>query len=383
MSQNNDNTLHITNKTSLISALTNAALALLKIFIGIVGYSYALVTDGIHSLSDLITDGLVVISARFGQKAADDDHPYGHRRIETFGTIIISLVIIAVGLGVVLQNIVRLVHHLIIPKPTMAVFAVAAISIIANEALYQYMIRQSRKIGSQLLASNAWHNRSDALTSAIVLISAGLSWFGLHYVDAIAAIIIAFFITRMGCKMIWQCVKELVDTAVSPELLEQIQNTISNVPGVVSLHQIRTRLHSGKILLDGHIQVNPYLSVSEGHYLCESVYRAIKEKIPEVVDATIHIDVEDDNETYTLAHPPLTSRETIKRRLMECGDELIGNKQIKSLQLHYLNHKIEVELLLPISLLEKMSENDILLCYRTCLGTIPDIELVTINYFRD
>jgi cation diffusion facilitator family transporter len=375
--------LKVINRASLISALTNGALAILKIVFGIIGFSYALLTDGIHSLSDVVVDGLVVISARIGQSAPDSDHPYGHRRIETIGTIVISLIILAVGLTILVENILRLIHHTAAHRPLPVVFAVALISVIANEWLYRYMLKKSREINSQLLQSNAWHNRSDAFTSIIVIISAVFAWFGWHQVDAIAAIVISAFIIKMGAQYAWRSLKELVDTGVDPELVQKLEQAITATPGVVSLHQLRTRMHADAMLLDGHVQVDPRLSVSEGHYIGTAVYQRIREVAPNLLDATIHIDVEDDDEVYEQSIQLPENRQQILGYMETLKDTLPGFNQLKNLTLHYLSKKIEVEILLPLSLLNHCSYDDLVLQYNACLCELSGIKSVSINFFRD
>lgn len=380
MSQSN---LSLIQRASLISALANGTLAIIKIVFGLIGFSSALVSDGVHSLSDVIVDGLVVISARIGQTAPDHDHPYGHRRIETFGTIIISLIIITVGLSILIENILRILHNTPSPRPLGVVFAVALISVIANEWLYRYMLKKGQEINSRLLQSNAWHNRSDAFTSFIVIISAGFAWFGWHQVDAIAAIIIATFVIKMGVKYSWQAMRELVDTGADPKLLQKLEDAIKTTPGVIALHQLRTRMHAESMLLDGHVQVDAKLSVSEGHYIGTAVYQRIREVTPNLLDATIHIDTEDDDHTYDQAIKPLVNRKQIVEHMETWNGALPGLKQLKNLTLHYLAKHIEVEILLPLSLLNHCTNEQLDLQYKTCLNELTGIKSVSINFFRD
>lgn len=379
------NALKVINKASLISAITNAILSVLKILFGIMGFSYALLTDGIHSLSDVVIDGLVMVSARMGQAAPDMDHPYGHRRIETIGTVIVSLVILGVGLSILIENILRLMHHAAAQHPLPIVFVVALISVVANEWLCRYMLKKSREINSKLLQSSAWHNRSDAMTSVVVLISAIFSWLGWHQVDSIAAILISLFIIKMGAQYAWKSLKELVDTGVDPELVQKLELAITETQGVVALHQLRTRLHAGEILLDGHVQVSPRISVSEGHHIGVSAYQNIKKVAPNLLDATLHIDVEDDDEDYGNISGiyQALDRDLILQHIKTSTQKLPGIQQMKTLTLHYLSNKVEVEILLPLSLLNTDPYNKILAQYRACLYELPDIKSVAINFFRD
>ena len=203
---------------SLINAGVNTLLAVLKIIIGKIGYSQALIADGIHSFSDLISDALVYVAARASVQHPDQEHPYGHQRIETITTIVIGLILFAVAATLLDEAILRLIHHTF-QKPTMSVVIVAVISIVANEWLFHYSRSRGEKINSNLLISNAWHKRSDVYVSIIVLISVIGSILGWSWLDAIGAIIIAILIIKMAIAMIWQSVQELIDHGVDENTL--------------------------------------------------------------------------------------------------------------------------------------------------------------------
>ena len=377
--------LNIINRASLVSALTNLALSILKIVFGILGFSYALVTDGIHSISDILIDGLVVISARVARNAPNKILPYGYRRIETIGTIIISLIILAVGASILWDGIDHLLHHTVTQSPTLSVFVVAAISALANEWLYRYTLKKSNDINSAILKANAWHNRSDAMTSLLVLVGAFFAHLGWNQVDTIAAIIISLFIIKMGARYTWDNIRELVDSSADPELVDQLHQAIMAIDGVVSLHQLRTRKHADKILLDGHVQVSPRISVSEGHFIGTVVYAKIKELVPNLLDATIHIDAENDDYIYKnlQAVTRTSNREQIKHQLKQHSPALPGIDGLQDLTLHYLANKVEVELLLPLSVLDTLSKSEVHSLYEGCLNQLIDIESVAINFFRD
>lgn len=385
MSNDNAATLKVINEASLVSALINLGLSILKIVFGILGFSYALVTDGIHSISDILIDGLVVISARVARTAPNKILPYGYRRIETIGTIVISLIIMAVGVSILWDGSLRLIHHTATESPTLAVFIVAAISVVANEWLYRYTLKKSAEINSTILEANAWHNRSDALTSLLVLGGAFFAYLGWHQVDTIAALIISLFIIKMGISYTWENIRELVDSSADPELVEQLQKAILAIDGVVSLHQLRTRKHADKILLDGHVQVSPRISVSEGHFVGTVVYAKIKELVPNLLDATIHIDAENDDYIYKnlQAVTKTSNREKINQLLQNHSPKLPGIDQITQMTLHYLANRVEIVLLLPLSVLDQHQKSDLYTLYEGCLNQLTDIKSVTINFFRD
>lgn len=379
----NQQHFQVIKRASIVSALTNTFLSILKIIFGITGYSYALFSDGVHSFSDVVIDGLVLLSARMGAAAPDVDHPYGHRRIETIGTVLVALIILGVGISMLVENALRLIHQTAIPQPLPVVFVVAIISLLANEILYRYMMKKGNEIDSPLLKSNAWHNRSDALTSIVVLIGALFAWFGWQKMDSIAAILISLLVIKMGVKYAWNCLRELIDTGLDPKLVEELKTKIQSTPGVVSIHQLRSRLHAGHVLIDGHVQVSPYLSVSEGHYIGSIVYKRIKEMVPKLLDATLHIDVEDDEDYYLSDYQPAPDRKRILEHIESHNTNLPGAEHIQALTLHYLSKQVSIEILLPLSLLDNCKYNDILLQYRTCLYELPDLKSVSITFFRD
>ncbi|WP_267256902.1 cation diffusion facilitator family transporter [Coxiella endosymbiont of Ornithodoros maritimus] len=334
---------------SLVSAVVNALLALFKIVVGISGYSQALIADGVHSLSDLLTDGLVMVTGRMGAQSPDKEHPYGHRRIETIGSIIIAVILIFVVIGIAFDTFEHLIHHAHLPLPTFPVIIIAVISIIANEGLFRYTLAKGNQINSDLLRTNAWHHHSDSLVSLIVLISVIGNRFGITYLDAIGAFIIAVLILRMGIKMIWNNGKELIDTAVDDDTFKKITETISSVPDVLSIHQLRTRYHGGNIFLDVHIQVAPDISVSEGHYVGEQVRLTLLKSVEHVADVTVHIDPE--NDATSMLSATLPSRQAILHLLHDRWKHLPGFTDIRRTVLHYLNCKLDVEIYLPLTAL--------------------------------
>ena len=362
---------------SLVSGTVNALLAIFKIVLGIIGNSQALVADGVHSFSDLLTDGLVVVAGHMGAQSPDKEHPYGHRRIETIGSIIISVLLIIVGFGIAFNIFQRLIHHIHSNTPTFSIIIAAIISIIANEGLFRYTLAKSSKIHSDLLRTSAWHNRSDALTSLIVLISVIGARFVFSYFDSIGALIITLLILRMGSKMIWNNIKELIDTGVDDETLKLIIHTISAIPGVASIHQLRTRYHGGNIFVDVHIQVAPDISVSEGHYISEQVHFALLKDVPHMTDVIVHIDPE--NDATSMPSVMLPSRKDIYRLLKIHWKNLPGFKDIRRTILHYLNGKLYVEIYFPLTAI-KIEKEILELQYQNAIHLEKVIEKVTIYF---
>lgn len=340
----------IARRTTIVNSSINTLLALLKIILGFAGHSAALIADGIHSFSDLITDMLVLFATKMGTQKPDKEHPYGHRRIETIATIIIALLLLGVALSIAYETLHRIFLSLVTEKPSYFVIVVAIVSILSNEFLYHYTLYEGKKIDSDLLKSNAWHNRTDALVSIVVLISVIGAILGAPYLDAIGALVIALLILAMAMKMIWNSAKELIDTAVDPDLNHEITQAILNVPGINAIHQLRTRYHGDDVFVDVHIEVNPMISVSEAHYISERVTHSLVEKFKRVNDVTVHIDPE--NDLQFVLSKDLPDRKILQTLLEKRWQSFSEFQDIQKIQLHYLAGKIDIDVYLPLKLLK-------------------------------
>lgn len=342
------NRYHTTKKASLISAVINLSLAIGKILIGWVGHSQGLVADGVHSLSDLLTDIFVIIAAKFGNEEADEDHPYGHGRIETVFTMALAFLLVLVGLGIAYDAAKDLLGTYPHPTPESSTLIAAIISIIANEFLFRYTLNIGKQIQSQLLVANAWHNRVDSATSFVVVLGIIGGMLGYPHLDAIAAIIVSIFVMKVGSKIAWESIKELIDTGVGQPTLDKIKQTIQSIPGVEALHELRTRSLGGKIFIDVHIIVNPYISVSEGHYIGDHVMYTLKSKIPELADIVVHVDAEDDKAIKR--SKTFLSRMALIEKLKTLCHGLPGFEYLsdQNTRFHYLSSGIEVEIILPL-----------------------------------
>jgi len=288
---------------TLIGGAVNALLGFIKLIGGIVYHSHALVADGIHSFSDLLTDVMVLFASKYGSQDADHSHPYGHQRIETAATLILALILILAGAGIVWDSVDEIIHHNH-GTPKFWALPIALLSILANEALYHYTIRTGKRIHSDLIIANAWHHRSDAASSVVVLLGLIGSLAGFIYLDGIAAIIVGFMIIKMGLEYGWNSVKELVDSAIDSDTLASIEQIIQQVDGVQKVHQLRSRMMGRDIFVDVHILVLPFISVSEGHFIAQHVHHALLEKMERVKDVTVHVDPEDDEISCPSLHLP-------------------------------------------------------------------------------
>lgn len=331
----------------VVGAVVNLALAAAKIGIGIIGQSAALVADGIHSLSDMVTDLMVWFAAVYSNQPPDTDHPYGHGRIETAFTVVLGIVLMLTAVGIIIDAGQRLIDPQRLLEPTPVVLIVAAISILANEALYRYTVRLARRHRSQLLHANAWHHRSDAVSSIVVLVGVAGSMAGLTYLDAFAAAAVALMIGRIGWQQASTATRELVDTGLEPEHVSAIHGLIAQVEGVQDLHLLRTRSMAGQILVDAHIEVSPRLSVSEGHQVGEFVRDRLLASDHDIIDVTLHIDPENDEQARRCRGLPL--RREVLADLRRSWHGLLPEGAISDVTLHYLDGQIDVELVLPWS----------------------------------
>jgi len=359
-------------RVTLLGAFVNALLGVSKILFGILGHSQALIADGVHSFSDLLTDALVLFAARIGSQEADMEHPYGHARIETAFTMGLAVIIMLAALGIMIDAGMHLLAMTPMEKPTGSVLLVAAISVIANESLYRYSTIIATKINSNLIRANAWHHRSDALSSIVVFIGVGGSMLGYEFLNPLAAIIVGLMILKMGWRLGASSIRELVDTGLDEEKLSHIKTITQGIPGVVTLHQLRTRSMGGDVFVDVHIQVSPRLSVSEGHYISEHVRGRLIRRVKEIRDVTVHIDPEDD-ETACLSIN-LLSRDKIIKTLKEHWKNCSAADQIKDITLHYFQGKIAVDILLPTSLLKNNTDTKNL--QKEYLKAIHDLDYV-------
>lgn len=335
----------VTKRVTLVGVLVNIFLAMAQLLGGFLAHSQALVADGIHTLSDLASDFIVLISAKIASKEADEDHPYGHGRFETLGTVILGLILTGVAIGIVMGAIDRLFFSTTTYLPATIGLVFAALAVISKEGLYQYTTYKAKQIDSELLKANAWHHRSDAFSSIVVFFGiAGAILLEVKWLDSLAAIIVAIMIFIMGIKLVIKSVSELLDTAVSPEKIEKIRVLIDSFDAVENIHMLRTRMLGGRIFADVHIQVASHISVSEGHLITECVINQLSEKFPEMEDITIHIDPEDDEVVRPSAN--LATRSELESKVQPLLKKFDLEANFLKMLLHYLDGRIEIEIFL-------------------------------------
>ena len=343
-------------KSTWVSIVINLILTFLQVVGGFFAHSQALMADGLHSLSDLFSDVLVLFANRHGNRHADADHPYGHARMETAATLILGTFLALLGTGLLVTAAIRLQH----PSTLMAVnplaLAIAAFALVAKEAMFRYMLAVARRVRSQMLVANAWHARSDAASSLVVIVGVTGNLLGYTFFDLLAAAVVGVMIAHMGAKLAFEALAELVDTGLDAEEVEAIRATLLNTHGVRSLHELRTRKMADNALVDAHIIVDPKISVSEGHYIAEAARHAVLQH-HHVLDVMVHIDPEDDMRAKPNAHLP--SRPGLLALLAErLGDESLGNESLAENRVvfHYLDGKVDAEIYLHSASVQRADE---------------------------
>ncbi len=352
---NLENRTQASQKVTIVGAIVDFLLAIFKVVVGVIGNSGALIADGIHSFSDLLSDGVVWYAAKHSAEEADDEHPYGHERFETVATLGLSIILAIIGTGIIFDAVNRLSNPESLTHNTL-LLSIAALSIFSKEALYWYTLKVAKTYKSEMLKANAWHHRSDALSSIVVFIGILGSLNGYLYLDGAAAVVVGLMVIYIAWELGTGATKELVDTSIDAQQVEQLRNAIGMISGVTSVHSLRTRKIGHTISADVHVQVDPFLSVSEGHIISVSVERVAKECLEDLSDVTVHIDPEDDETAAPCENLPERAQ-----ALGILNKALFNNQcdgEIKRIQLHYLDGKIHVDFFLPLSCLSSDKSHD-------------------------
>lgn len=365
-------------KVTLIGSAVDFTLGVVKIAAGWLANSQALIADGIHSFSDLLTDFFVLYAAKHAHKAADQAHPYGHGRIETLATVGLGLTLIAVACGIAYDSIRRINQPEILLEPGALALAVAVVSILSKEWVYRYTLAAGRRLRSDMLLANAWHSRTDAISSIVVVIGITGAMYGHPLLDAIAAIAVAAMIAKIGFSMARTSSAELIDTALDQDKVNDIRTHINAVKGVRSVHMLRSRKSAGDAFVDVHIQVDPRLSVSEGHQIGDAVRRRLLDSVDVVSDVTVHIDPE--NDEVDSPCDDLPHREKVIAALKLCWPQLPATA-VENVTLHYLAGKIRIELDLPIALLRDTEHARILVDeLKRAAATLPYAGTIQVRF---
>lgn len=343
-----DDRHRITQRVTLTGAAVNCLLAALQISFGLLGKSQALLADGIHTLSDLGTDFIVLYASRRSAKVADKSHPYGHGRIETLASVLLGAILGMVGIGIGLRGVDSIINPTNV-NPEAITLVFASLAIVAKEGLYHYTQRAARRTHSSMLEANAWHHRSDALSSIVVVVGISAQLMGVAYMDAVAAIIVAAMVSWIGVRLARKALYELIDTSLEAELIGGVRALMQANPSVVGVHNLRSRSMGGLGYLDAHIEVDSDLTVSEAHYIAHRIEHKVKKAFPKIIDVQIHIDPLDDQIRESLL-AGLPDRHEIEQDLARAWGGMDSKELIQQVRLHYLDRLIEIDLVLPASL---------------------------------
>ena len=283
-------------RVTWVGFFTNLLLSTAKIIAGVVGRSSAMIADGIHSLSDFITDFIVIIFIKISSKHEDSDHPYGHGKFETFATMLISFALFIVAIGIFYSGSVKIYEVLngrVIERPTYLALIMAAVSIVVKEILYWYTIIVGRKIESPAVIANGWHHRSDAFSSIGTLIGiSGAMFLGERWriLDPITSVIVGIFIIGVAYKLARPSIQELLEMSLPEEIEHSIEQKIQATPGVITFHHLRTRKNGNAFIIDMHIKVDPHSSIVEAHDIATHVENNLKTAFGKRTQINVHIE---------------------------------------------------------------------------------------------
>jgi cation diffusion facilitator family transporter len=272
-----------------LAIATNLVLFVIKVLVGFLSGSIALIADGIHSISDMVTDFAVLLGYYFGSKEPDQEHPYGHGRIETFSAGFIALLLVFVGSAMIYYAAITMAKDKVV-EPAISILIVALISVVTKELLFRRTKRVAVESHSTALYANAWHHRSDALSSIVVVIGFVSVRWGYAHGDQIAAIAIGLMIILVGAKIIGGCLHELTESAVDEGTIENVKSIINSNSSIRQWHKLRSRTVGREVFLDFHILVDPDLNIAGAHEIAESLEKALHEQMTRPVNVTVHIE---------------------------------------------------------------------------------------------
>lgn len=277
------------HRSTMVSVVVNILLTAVQLVIGLFAHSQALVADAIHSLSDLVSDGVVLVANKHSRKAPDAQHPYGHRRFETAASLTIGALLLAVGLGMLWSSFTKLQNPAAIPEVHRAALFVALLALASKELLFRYLLRVAERVRSSMLVANAWHARSDAASSFVVALGILGNLVGFHLADPLAALVVGLMIARMGWKFFFASFNVLMDSAVDDNTEARIRSHLLSTPGVMGIHGLKTRKLGDMIWVEVDIEMDGELTVSQGHAIATEARKRVMQN-EAVLDVMTHFD---------------------------------------------------------------------------------------------
>lgn len=287
--RDNPERVQAARRSTWVSVVVNLVLTSVQVVVGLWAGSQALIADGVHSLSDLTSDFVVLLALRHSKKEADEHHPYGHQRYENAASLVLGALLLLVGVGMAWAAVCKLSDPKAIPPVSSIALWVALATLLAKEFLFRYMLAVAQRVHSSLLAANAWHARSDAASSLVVAVGIAGNLLGFGLLDPIAATIVGFMVGKMGWGFLWAALHDLTDRAASEEETRAIRADLLQVPGLRGIHDLRTRKTGDLILVDVHLEVDGQLTVAQGHAIAEEARERILAR-HRVLDVMTHVD---------------------------------------------------------------------------------------------
>lgn len=280
--------LEIAKRISVVSIIWNVALSVIKVIAGLLGNSGAMIADGIHSISDVATTVLAFFGVKMASKSADEDHPYGHEKIEPVMGKMLAIILFITAAGIMYKGAQTIISgHVETPKG-IAIYA-AILSIVIKEWMFRYTIKGANEINSGALKADAWHHRTDALSSVGSLVGIAGAMMGYPLMDPIAGVAIGLLVMKVAIDIYIQSVKELIDTAADKEVVDKLRKTILSVEGVMCVDDLKTRIHASRLYVDVEIGVNRYLSLHDAHIIAEDVHDLIEKDFESVKHCMVHV----------------------------------------------------------------------------------------------
>lgn len=277
------------SRSTWISVAVNVVLTCAQVIAGVFAHSQALIADGLHSLSDLVSDFVVLLANRHSGKAADADHHYGHHRFETAASLVVGLLLLGVGVGMLWSALGKLTAPQSIGQVHQIALWVALTTLVAKEGLFRYMLSVAKRVKSSMLVANAWHARSDAASSLVVSLGIAGNLAGYPILDPIAALVVGLMVTRMGWRFGWDALHDLMDRSVDEQERQAIIDTLAGTPGVRAVHDVRTRKMGDLVAVDVHLEVDAHLSVRTGHMVAVAARDRVMQR-HRVIHVMTHVD---------------------------------------------------------------------------------------------
>jgi len=279
----------ICKQVSLITILGNIGLSIFKMIAGIYGKSQAMISDSVHSLSDVFSTIIVFVGIKISHHQADAKHPYGHERFENVASNILAVSLLIIGVFIGYKGILSIIHHEVLPLPKNIGIVAAIISIIVKEMMYHYTKFYANQIQSNAMLADAWHHRSDALSSIGSLLGILGSKFGFSFFDPLASILIAICIIKIALEIYFDSFYKMLDTSVNQKTLEKMKNSIEKTDGVLSLDDIKTRLFGNRVYVDIEIGVDATLSIENAHQISHQVHDSLEQQFKEIKHCMVHV----------------------------------------------------------------------------------------------